>query len=316
MAGIPDFTSIRISTLRGDIKIPFDVHIKVAEKMILYCRRGDSFEGDRLERLKAKKLKALFIKKSDEIPYKQYLEESIDTAYNAATGKSLYLRAEVIQGFQQAAAEEFMENPLDNFAYDHVKSSVQRFIAFIEKEKGAVAAFLAIPNSDRSITHHGVNVAALSTAMAQAEDIKDPKTIALMALGALLHDTEHFYSGFDVSGNPSSYSPEALEVYKKHPLEGAHRLQGSKFLDQLVLKIIMQHEEHIDGGGFPQGLLEKAMDPMVLIVGTANAYDRLVSFENIEPRAALKSLLIDKLGAFPLKQLQTLQEILKSQQVV
>lgn len=311
-----EHTSIRIDTLRGDIEIPFDAYVKVGEKFILYCRRGDTFEGERLARLKSKKLKAMFIKKSDEIPYRQYLEKSIDAAYNSAAGKSLAIRTEVIQGFQQAAAEEYMDNPLDNFAYDHVKSSVQRFIGFIEKEKNAVAAFLAIPNTTKSITQHGVNVAALSTAMAQAEGIKDPKTIALMALGALLHDTEHYYTGFDVGGNPSSFSPENMEIYKKHPLDGAHRLQGSKFLDQLVIKIITEHEENIDGGGFPKGLLEKAMDPMVLIVATANAYDRLISFEGLEPKAALKSLMIDKLGAFPLKQLQTLQEILKSQAVV
>lgn len=311
-----DFTSIRISTLRGDLKIPFDVFVKVAGKMILYCRRGDSFEGARLERLKAKKLKAMFVKKADEIPYRQYLEDSIDQAYNAAAGKALILRAEVIQGFQQAAAEEFIENPLEKFAYDHAKSSAQRFVDFIQREPGAVAAFLSIPNSDRSISHHGVNVAALSTAMALHENVKEAKTIELMALGALLHDTEHFHTGFDVAGDPASYPAQALEVYKKHPIDGAHRLQGSKFLDQLVMKIVMQHEEHIDGTGFPNGLFEKEMDPMVLIVGTANAYDRFVNFENMEPRAALKHLLIDKMGAFPLSLLQALQEVLKREQVV
>lgn len=284
--------------------------------MILYCRRGDSFEGERLSRLKAKKLKAMFLRKEDEIPYRQYLEENIDKAYNANAGKSLLIRCEVIQGFQQAAAEEFMENPLEKFAYDHAKSSVHRFSDFIEKENGAVAAFLAIPNSDKSITHHGVNVAALSVAMAQAEGVKDPKVISLMALGALLHDTEHYYTGFDVSGNPSGYPKAAQDIYRKHPLDGAHRLQGSTFLDQLVVKIITQHEEHIDGTGFPMGLLEKDIEPMVLIVATANAYDRLVSFEGQEPKAALKALLIDKMGAYPLKQLQALQEVLKQQQVV
>ncbi len=312
----PDYTAIRIGTLRGDNKIPFDVFVRVAGKMILYCRRGDSFEGERLARLKAKKLKAMYIDKGDEIPYRQYLEENIDRAYNAAAGKSLLVRCEVIQGFQQAAAEEFMENPVEKFAYDHAKSSVQRFSDFIDKEKGALAAFLSIPNSDKSITHHGVNVAALSIAMAQAEGVKDPKIISLMALGALVHDTEHYYTGFDVGGNPSAYPKAALEVYKKHPLDGAHRLQGSKFLDQLVLKIITQHEEHLDGSGFPLGLLEKDIEPMVMIVATANAYDRLVGFEGQDPKTALKSMLIDKLGAYPLKQLQALQEVLKNNQVV
>jgi HD-GYP domain-containing protein (c-di-GMP phosphodiesterase class II) len=88
-------------------------------------------------------------------------------------------------------------------------------------------------------------------------------------------------------------------------------LQGAKFLDQLVLSIITQHEEHADGTGFPKGLHEKDMDPLVVIVAMANAYDRLICFAGRSPKDALKNLLIDKLGAFPLPVLQNLQAILK-----
>ena len=51
-----DYVSIRVSTLRGDQKIDFNAYIKINEKMVLYLRRGDSFEGERLLRLKEKKL--------------------------------------------------------------------------------------------------------------------------------------------------------------------------------------------------------------------------------------------------------------------
>ena len=84
------FTPIRVASLRGDIKTPFDVYIHVAGKYILYLRKGSSFEGTRLERLKAKKLKKMYISPDDEIPYKQYLEESIDKAYSS--GQPLEIR--------------------------------------------------------------------------------------------------------------------------------------------------------------------------------------------------------------------------------
>ena len=52
-----DYVSIRVSTLRGDQKIEFNAYLKINEKMVLYLRQGDSFEGDRLKRLKEKKLR-------------------------------------------------------------------------------------------------------------------------------------------------------------------------------------------------------------------------------------------------------------------
>src|ERR1700682_5240686 len=94
-----EFTAIRVATLRGDIQIPFDVYVPVAVKYILYCRAGSSFEGKRLDRLKAKKLKKMYLRPEDQIPYSQYLEQSIDQAYSKSD-KAIELGAEVIQGVQ------------------------------------------------------------------------------------------------------------------------------------------------------------------------------------------------------------------------
>lgn len=307
-------TPIRVATLRGDIQIPFDVYLHVAGKYILYVRRGESFEGVRLERLKAKKLKKMYVKPEDEIPYKQYLEESIDRAYKP--GPPIQQRAEVIQGFQQAAAEDYMEDPLNEFSYNHVKSSLQRFTEFLEHEPDGVRAILTLQNIDHSITHHGVNVAALSVAMVLETGIRTGHPLHLMALGCLLHDMEHYFNEFPVELPHDQLTPEQKEAYRRHPTSGAHRLQGAKFLDQLTLNIITQHEEHIDGTGFPKGLYEHDLDPMVIIVAAANSYDRLVSFNSMAPKDALKSLLIDKMGAFPLPVLQTLQTVLKHHHLV
>lgn len=303
-----DFTPIRISTLRGDIETPFDVFVKIADKFILYCRAGSTFEGARLERLKSKKLKAMYVRKGDEIPYRQYLEASIDAAYNNKSAKPIRTRVEVIQGFQQAAVEEFLDDPTNAFAYDHVRSSVERFAKFLEAEPGVLAALLDIANTDRSITHHGVAVAAVAIKMA-LHTMKNDKLITIMGLGALIHDLDHFYEGRD----PSQKDTPA---YLNHPLAGAARLQQSPFVDQTVFNIISQHEEQADGSGFPRKLREKDMDPLVINVALANAYERLISFEGLDPKAALKHILIHKLGAYPLPFLQTLQAVLKADKVV
>lgn len=311
-----EFTAIRVATLRGDLKIPFAAYIKVGEKYILYCRQGASFEGERLERLKAKKLKKMYIREEDEGAYGQYLEESIDAAYSNKSGKALELRAEVIQGFQQAAAEDYMEDPLSEFSYRHVRSSVQRFTEFLEKEPAGVKAILQLKNPDQSITHHGVSVAALAVTMTLDTGLREGQPLHLLALGCLLHDIEHFFTEVPLSRPLPTFSVEEMKSYKQHPMNGAHRLQGAAFVDQLVTSIIAQHEEHMDGTGFPKGLYEKDMDPLVIIAATANAYDRMICFEGLTPKDALKSLLIEKMGIYPLSHLQTLQKILKQHQLV
>lgn len=306
---------IRVSTLRGDLKIPFDVYILVAGKYIHYCRAGESFEGKRLERLKAKKLKKMFIRKDDDIAYRQYLEQSIDTAYKDS-GRDMQTRVEVIQGFQQATAETFIEDPLDKFSYEMARSSVQRFTEFIETNPEALKAVLELKNTDMNIIHHGFTVAAIAVAIAQEQNLRTGAPLHLLALGCLLHDIEHYHSDLKVGRPLSAFSKEELESYKSHPWTGAHRLEKSTFVDQLVMNIIIQHEEHINGDGFPKGLREKDMDPLVLVAATANAYDRLICFEGMNLKDALKAMMIDKLGTFPLPYLMSLQRILKKIRVV
>lgn len=311
-----DFQPVRVNTLRGDIKIPFDIYIKVAGKFIHYCRAGDSFEGARLSRLKAKKLKELFIRPEDMPPYEQYLEQSIEAAFDSKSDKSLEVRAEVIEGFQEAAAEQFMEQPASEVAYNHVRSAVARFVRFLSETPNSLPAILKIENPNASITHHSVNVATIAMFMTMNTEHRDSPQLPTLALGALLHDIDHMSSGVDITKPIKQMSKEELAGYKEHPMRGAQKLQSVTFPDQLVMNVILQHEEACDGTGFPKGLLEKDIDPLVLYASTANAYDRLVSFNKMSPKDAMKDLLIDKMGLLPLPLLQVLQNILKNAQLI
>jgi HD-GYP domain-containing protein (c-di-GMP phosphodiesterase class II) len=307
-----DFHSIRVSTLRGDIKIPFDVYVRIAGKYIHYCRAGESFEGKRLENLRAKKLKKMFIKPDDVIPYDQYLEQSIDAAYDTKSTKTLDVRAEVIQGFQQAAAEEFMENPTSESAYHHISSYAQRFVEFLEKKPLAALPLLKIENIDCSITHHSVNVATLSILMASKSKFKESGKLHLLALGCMLHDIDHFTSNADLTRPLSALSRDELAFYREHPKRGANHMQGVTFVDQIVTNVITQHEECFDGTGYPKGLMGSQIEPVVFLAATANSYDRLVGFQKMTPKEAAKIMMLEKLGQLPLEHLQTLSGILKN----
>ena len=307
-----EYTPIRVATLRGDAKIPFDVYVRVAGKYIHYCRAGDSFEGVRLDRLRAKKLRKMYIKPEDDIPYQQYLEQNIDSAYDSKSNRNDDSRAEIIQGFQQAAAEQYMEEPQYEFSYNHMRSSVQRLVEHIQKDARAGYRLLKLKNTDQSVAHHCVNVATLAVLLALDSKFKESAKIPLLATGCMIHDFDHYNRDMTVLKRPAEMTPEELAYYKEHPLRGAQQLQTTPFIDQLVLNVILQHEENAVGTGFPKGLTEKEMDPLVMMAITANAYDRLTSFEAREPKDAMKHLTLEGLGLYPLNLIQSLQKIVKA----
>lgn len=303
---------IRVNTLRGDQKIDFDVYLKIADKTILYLRRGDSFEGPRLARLKEKRLKKMFILPEDEAHYRDYVQRNITQAYDDKSGKDIMTRTEIIHGEQQSNVEEVFENPEVAEVYQSAKDGAARYVQFLMNNEQALGSVFKLQNQDRSLSNHGVNVATLAVGLAKKLKMTDAKIIQMISLGSLLHDFGHQQAEADPVKSVSQMTPDELEVYKKHPLAGSTQVQDKKHFDQMVLNIIAQHEECIDGSGFPKGLTESEMDPSVIMVSTCNALDRYITFDGCTKQEAVKKMMLERVGKHPLQQIQLLSEMLKS----
>lgn len=305
-----NYVSIRVSTLRGDQQIDFNAYIKINDKMVLYLRRGDSFEGDRLKRLKDKKLRKMFILNEEENNYLSYLQKNIDIAYDNSSNKDIQTRAEIIQGAQQSNTEEVFENPESAELYNHAKDAAGRYVNFIMTNTQALNAIMSLENNDKNIAHHGVTVATLAIALAQKLGITDSKKTQLLTLGAFLHDYGHHNTTLNINQPLATMNSEDKALWNKHPAEGAAHVQDKKHFDQNVINIIAQHEETINGAG-PKGLREKEMDPLASLVSSANAIDRLITFEGIPKMEAAKKMMLESVGKYPLRHIQLLNDILK-----
>jgi putative nucleotidyltransferase with HDIG domain len=307
-----DYISVRVSTLRGDQKISFDTYVKINDKMILYLRKGDSFEGTRLSRLKEKKLKKMFIQPNDEGYYREYMQKNIEMAYDNKSGKDIQTRSEIIQGEQQASTEEVFDRPDNVEAYLSAKDTSAKYVQFLMSNHEAVKAVMKIENNDKSISHHGVTVATLSVALASKLGLSDPKITQLLALGAMLHDFGHFESSLYPRKTRAEKTPDEINLYKSHAADGAKKVQDKKHFDQTVIRIINEHEECIDGSGYPLALRENQMDPSSVIVGVCNAFDRMMTFEGISHPEAMKKMMIEYVGKYPLAHIQKTNEVIKS----
>lgn len=307
-----EHVSIRVSTLRGDQKINFDVYVKINEKYVLYLRRGDSFEGLRLKRLKEKKLKKMFIQETDEVNYRTYLKTNIEAAYDPNSNKDITTRAEIIQGEQQSNVEEVFERPEDKVAYTETKDAAGKYVEFLMKNSAAATAVLNMENSDKNLAHHGVSVATYSLSLAQKLKMSDPKIMQILTLGALLHDIGHHETPLNIAQPLKNFSEQDLALYKLHPTKGAERVKDKNHFDQQVITIINEHEEHLDGTGFPKGSKENQLDPLSIIVASCNTIDRLITFEGVSKTDAAKKMMIERVGMHPLNHIQLISDILKT----
>lgn len=305
-----DYISIRVATIRGDQKIGFDVYIKIHDKMILFLHKGDSFEGRRLQRLKEKKLKKMFILKQDEKSYLAYLQKNLDLAYDKSSVKDISTRAEIITGSQQSNIEEVFENPDSPESYNKIKNEAARYVDFILNQSDSIKALMSVEKGDQLLSQHCVNVSTLSVGLAQKLGFVDSQKIQLMALGAFLHDFGHTINSIDLKKPVASMTPEEQQIWKQHTKVGAETLRDKKHFDEEVLNIILNHEETVSGTG-PNGLLAKDQLFISTIVASANSVDRLMTFEGIPTDEIKKKFALEYIGRHPLQHIQHLTEIIK-----
>ena len=311
------YVPIRVSTLRGDQKITFDVYVRVAGKYILYCREGDSFEGERLERLVSKRLTKMYIRPEQAKLYDAYIKENIARAYDADKGTSLENRAQIIQGAIQAAAENLMEDLENEALYSITQEASARFLDFIRKEPKALKAIVEIKNDDYNVAHHGVNVSAIALSIAEHMGIaaERPMQMASLSTSCLMHDLEHTYTPVTLSVPESKLSTNEKAIYGLHCINGADRIKEVHFYDPIICDIVLYHDEKIDGTGL-MGKKEKELDPLVFVAATANVFDHLITQNKMSPKEALKHMLVDKMGVLPLECMKALQAVLKKAEML
>lgn len=313
---LQEYVPIRVATLRGDQRINFDVYVRVAGKHILYCRKGDSFDGQRLVRLKEKRIKQLYIASTASGEYRNYLKQNVDVAYFNTSGKPLEVRCQIIKGIQEASTEAVLEDPGSSDAFEVLRADTKKYVEFLLTENDALRGIISQDSANPSVAQHCISVASLAISLANELGVSSTAELEPLAIGCLLHDVEHFHSGLDVSRSMNQFSSEERAKYIDHPENGLARIREMGFYDPLVKKIVMCHHEFNNGTGFPRGLKESDMEPMVMMASVADSYDRLISYEGITPKDAIKKLLIDKVGLHPLPMIQGLASVLKKRGVV
>ena len=150
-------------------------------------------------------------------------------------------------------------------------------------------------------TGHTDRVAALSVRLGRALGL-DPESLQALRWGAYLHDVGKL-------GLPDSVLLKCgeLELFEwqmmyLHPEDGLRFLLERHNLPPVTRNVILEHHEHWDGSGYPQGLREDKISLEARIFALIDAFDALTSprlYRNsISQLEALEELSVRSYGHF------------------
>jgi HD-GYP domain-containing protein (c-di-GMP phosphodiesterase class II) len=144
------------------------------------------------------------------------------------------------------------------------------------------ALMLDLAEKDRSTEEHTRRVAMLACAV--GEELKlPPTTLRHLAIGGLLHDMGKLRTPPGILCKPGALTDEEFAAIKCHPEDGARLLADLGAFDRVVLELVLDHHERLDGGGYPRGLHGHQIGVATRVLTVCDVYDALVSHRVYRP---------------------------------
>ena len=133
----------------------------------------------------------------------------------------------------------------------------------------------ALDLKDAETEGHSQRVTALTISIAKAMDL-DPTLLPHIARGAFLHDIGKMGVPDQILRKPGPLTPAEREVMRRHCEIGYAVLERIPFLRQ-ASEIVLSHQEHYDGTGYPRGLRGEQIPLGARIFAVADAFDAMTS---------------------------------------
>ncbi|HLT22613.1 MAG TPA: HD domain-containing phosphohydrolase [Bacteriovoracaceae bacterium] len=302
------FIPIRLSTLRAGVPLGFLLLLKVNEQFIKYILPEDSLEQHRLDNLKNKKVKKVYIQAKDEARYQQFLDKCLTEDKDSSVQEV----TRVVAGIAADSIENIYAEPDSVYALAHSQKAATSIMSATKLNPEVLKELFLIDSEDDISINCAI--CTCSTAIALARKLKlDEENIKNIATASLLCDISlprlhQNYKTF-FTKKLDDFSSDELQAYKEHPTRSAEFLQHIPGINSTVLSIIANHEEKISGKGFPKGTTKLSMEEK--IVSLSNKYALTVVGYQIPKSEVFKDLFLNEIGSYDLEMMNQLKKIME-----
>lgn len=310
------YLPIRLSTLKGELKLGFNVYVQLPHKVLLYARSEDDIDIHRIGYLKKKKVRKLYIDDTEEANYQSYIDRCLSAAMDDDS-VSLEEKADIVVGASEATAERIYEDPHSKKSYDAAQSTATNLINVLGRSDEILKGIFDHKGDGESTNEykmqkHAVNTSSLCISF--AEYLKVEKALVeYLGVAGLFHDVAYALYDEDKKDlffkSMADMSAPELTAYKEHPKMGGEILQDKDFASKDVINLIMAHEEKRGGNGFPNKLANLTAGQEILSI--CAFYDREVTCLGKPRNEVLEDFNVNQLGNYDLDVMKKFKAFVK-----
>jgi len=170
-----------------------------------------------------------------------------------------------------------------------LQQSEERLQKFIEGISYIIAEIVEI--RDPYLAGHHQRVSKLATAIAQEMKLPQDK-IEGVRFASLVYNVGKVDIPTDIVNKPRKLIEVEFSLVKNHPRTGYEILKKADF-PWPIAEIVFQHQEKIDGSGYPRGLKGAEILTEAKILGVANVVEAMSSNKVYRPALSIEEALTE-----------------------
>ncbi len=307
-----NFVPLRITTVKADKDLTFDLYIYFKEHYLCYAPKGSIIDEEKLEKLIHQNYAEFFIPKDQVDNVTVFMDKALDEAVYS-DGLSTEERIDVVEGVAATSIEHMSENPTqENYSMTQKAASGLRQV--IRNNPHALKRLFGEKSKESDlIIKHSMNVCALATRLAEHQRLPEDE-IEDLATAALIHDigvTKLPKEDIELfEKNSIDYTPDERLRYGQHTKYSAQVLADKPFISKRVEELITYHEEDLGGMG-PHKLTK--LTPAQECLSLCNAFDKVLISTKQSPEEIYKMFQLDYIGRYNLELIQRFELVLKEE---
>ncbi|MGK7346084.1 MAG: HD-GYP domain-containing protein [Candidatus Nitrospinota bacterium M3_3B_026] len=265
-----DYFSIDPIALAAGDRFRFDIYIRHETGTPLALARGERLEGGKRAWWMTKGLETA-IRNTDRKAYLAYITARSDREKDEGA------RVAIVRENSRALVANLAKNPRSKRLLRKARQTVTDVTDLVIRNSETFYGLLKLRDYDYDTYTHSVNVAALTTALAHADGVKDTKELRELGLGAMLHDIGKSRVPHGIINKPGKLTPEEYTAAKDHVVLGYEMLKDNPAIPDLAFIPLLQHHEKLTGAGYPYGLSGGQVHHFGRIAALIDIYDALTT---------------------------------------
>ncbi len=254
-------------------EIKFPIFLRLSEEKfvrIAFC--GEDLPASKIDGLKAKGIKFLYLERGD---FKTYVSFTSKLSEAILAGKEIESskKAKFLKHCSEMILEFGFQQYVDKDIFDLARTNVEQSLSILTDDKLLLSLLETLTAHSTPTYAHSMAVALVASLTAKAMGWESSPLFFRVVSGGIFHDIgkKDLDQAILIKARPQMTSEE-ITLWETHPQLGAELLSAIEGLPAEIAQIVAHHHELCDGSGYPTGLGSSRIHPVAKVIATADEF--------------------------------------------